>query len=181
MPDSALIVIDMLNAYDHEDADLLADSVREVLPQIVELRDRAADDDDTLLLYVNDNYDHWDSDRGELLERAMSGRHPDLVEPIAPRGKVPFVPKGRHSIFYQTAVDHVLRVNGVQRTVLIGQVSEQCILYSALDAYLRGYEVCVPRDAVAHIHPDLARAALEMMQRNMHADLTPAAEAKLVG
>jgi nicotinamidase-related amidase len=181
MPHTALLVIDMLNTYDHEDADKLAESVREVLPQVVELRDRAADDDDTLLVYVNDNYDHWELDRDELVERAVGGRHPDLVEPIAPRGQLPFVPKGRHSIYYQTAVDHLLRVNEVQRVVMTGQVTEQCILYSALDAYLRGYEVAVPRDAVAHIHPDLAEASLKMMERNMHADLTPSGDVKLGG
>ena len=171
----ALLIIDMLNPYDHEDAGPLAESAREALPRIVAMRDRAAQDDDTLLVYVNDNHDHWESDRDELVERACAGRHADLVEPIVPQGKVPFVPKGRHSIFYQTAVDHLLRVNAVERVVLTGQVTEQCILYSALDAYLRGYEIRVPRDAVAHIHPDLAEAALKMMERNMHADVGPAA------
>ena len=55
-------------------------------------------------------------------------------------------------------------------------MTEQCILYSALDAYLRGYEVVVPPDAVAHIDEDLAKAALRMMERNMHADLMRAAD-----
>jgi hypothetical protein len=34
----------------------------------------------------------------------------------------------------------------------------------------------VPPDAVAHIDQHLAEAALEMMQSNMHAELTPVAE-----
>ena len=51
--------------------------------------------------------------------------------------------------------------------MLAGQVTEQCVLYSALDAYVREFEVAVPRDAVAHIHEDLAEAALTMMERNM--------------
>jgi nicotinamidase-related amidase len=102
------------------------------------------------------------------------------VQPIAPREPVPFVAKGRHSIFYQTAVDHLLRTKGVQRIVLTGQVTEQCILYSALDAYIRGYDISVPPDAVAHIDSELANAALAMMERNMHADLAPAADGALV-
>jgi nicotinamidase-related amidase len=57
--------------------------------------------------------------------------------------------------------------------ILIGQVTEQCVLYSALDAYIRHFELRVPRDAVAHIYPDLAEAALKMMERNMKADLSP--------
>jgi len=176
VPETALIVIDMLNAYDHEDADALAQSVREQLPQIVELRDQARERDDVLLVYVNDNHDAWDVGREELVERALAGEHHELVEPIAPRDPLPFLPKGRHSIFYQTAVDHLLRIEDVERVILVGQVTEQCILYSALDAYLRGYDVVVPPDAVAHIDETLAKAALAMMEHNMHADLVPAAD-----
>jgi nicotinamidase-related amidase len=174
VPTTALIVTDMLNTYDHEDAEPLAESVREVLPAVVALRDRAAEDDDTLLVYVNDNHEDWSSDRDGLVRQALEGRHPDLVEPIAPRPGVPFLTKGRHSVFYETPLGHLLRTSDVERVVLCGQVTEQCILYSALDAYLRGFEIVVPRDAVAHIDPELAEAALEMMERNMHADLTSA-------
>jgi nicotinamidase-related amidase len=174
--DTALLVIDMVNNYEHEDAEPLARSVREQLPTIVELRDRARDRSDMLVVYVNDNHDEWELGRKELVERALAGRHPDLVEPIAPREPVPFVVKGRHSIFYQTAVDHLLRINGIERVVLCGQVTEQCILYSALDAYMRGYRITVPPDAVAHIDPELARAALRMMERNMHAELVAVAD-----
>ena len=176
MPKTALIVTDMLNSYDHEDAEPLAACVRERLPQIVDLRDKAERRDDVLLVYVNDNRDAWDAGREALVEHALDGEQPDLVEPIAPTGPVPFLPKGRHSIFYQTALDHLLRVENVERLVLSGQVTEQCILYSALDAYLRGYQLVVPPDGVAHIHEQLAQAALQMMERNMHADLVPAAD-----
>ncbi len=43
------------------------------------------------------------------------------------------------------------------------------MLYSALDAHIRHLGVVVPRDAVAHIHADLADAALRLMERNMGA------------
>src|SRR3954452_25184763 len=166
----------MLNQYDHEDADQLAACVAEKLPQIVDLRDQAKARDDVKLVYVNDNYDEWEAGRETLIERAMNGKHPELVEPIAPEGDRPFLPKGRHSIFYETAVAHLLRVEDVERVVLVGQVTEQCIFYSALDAYLRGYDVVVPRDAVAHIDDHLAKAALEMMERNLHGKVVPAAD-----
>ena len=176
MPETALIVTDMLNTYDHEDGDALAKSVRDVLPQIVDLRDQAKEREDVLLIYSNDNYDAWHSGRHDLVEQAMNGSHPELVEPIAPTDPLPFIPKGRHSVFYQTAISHLLQIEDVKQVVMVGQVTEQCILYSALDAYLRGYELVVPRDAVACIDPDLAEAALKMMERNLHAELTPAAQ-----
>jgi nicotinamidase-related amidase len=175
VPKTALVIVDMLNDYRHEDADPLAESVREKLPCIVALCDQARAAQDVDVIYVNDNQDQWELGRDELIDKALNGRHPDLVEPIAPRDSVPFVVKGRHSIFYETAVDHLLRIREIDRVVLAGQVTEQCVLYSALDAYMRGYELTVPPDAVAHIVPELAQAALRMMERNMHADLIFAA------
>jgi nicotinamidase-related amidase len=179
VPRTAVIVTDMLNDYDHEDADPLAESVREKLPAIVALRDRAVADE-TLLIYSNDNRDRWEAGREDLVKRALNGRFPELVDPIAPHDPVPFVAKGRHSVFYQTALDHLLRINDVKRIVFCGQVTEQCVLYSALDAYVRDYEIVVPRDAVAHIHANLAEAALEMMETNMHADIACVDDLKLV-
>jgi nicotinamidase-related amidase len=94
-----------------------------------------------------------------------------LVEPILPSDGGPFVVKARHSAFYQTQLEYLLRHEGVNRVVLAGQVTEQCILYSALDAYVRHFDVVVAADAVAHIHADLAHAALHMMERNMRAEV----------
>ena len=181
MPRTALLVVDMLNPYDHEDADRLAESVEEVLPTIVELRDRAAASDDLLLVYANDNYEQWNATRDDLVRNALDGDRPELVEPIVPSGDVPFLPKGRHSAFYETALSHLLQVEDVERLIIAGQVTEQCVFYTALDAYLRGYEVAIPRDAVAHIEPRFAEAALGMAEKNLHAELVPAGEVALPG
>jgi nicotinamidase-related amidase len=176
MPETALVVVDMLNTYEHEDAETLTRSVREVLPNIEQLIDRAREADDVEVVYVNDLYGHWNAGRAELLERVMGGEHRDLVEPIAPAEDALFIVKARHSIFYETPLEYMLRQQGVEKLVLVGQVTEQCILYSALDAYIRHMEVVVARDAVAHIHSDLADAALKMMEVNMRAEVVPAAD-----
>ena len=55
MSESALIVVDMLNTYDHADAEPLAASVRERLPAMRSLIE-AARERDVLTVYVNDNY-----------------------------------------------------------------------------------------------------------------------------
>jgi hypothetical protein len=53
-------------------------------------------------------------------------------------------------VFYETLLEYLLHELGVTRIIIAGQVTEQCILYSALDAYLRHFEVVVARDCVAH-------------------------------
>jgi nicotinamidase-related amidase len=167
---TALVVVDMLNPYEHEDAAPLVRSVAAALPELCRLvacaRERAV-----LTVFVNDNYGHWDAGRPEIVAQAMAGRHPDLVEPIVPEADVPFITKARHSAFYETPLEYMLRHAGIERAVLAGQVTEQCILYSALDAYVRHMQIAVPRRAVAAIHDDLAAAALRMMELNMDAVL----------
>jgi nicotinamidase-related amidase len=175
---TAVIVVDMLNPYDHEDADRLVESVEGVVEPIAGLVERASGSG-VEIIYVNDNYGDWNSSREELADRAMNGRRPDLVEPLLPPGEADFVIKARHTIFYMTPLEYLLAQKEIGHLVLAGQVTEQCILYSALDAYVRHLEVSVPTDGVAHIHPDLADAALKMMERNMRAELVSAAECRL--
>jgi nicotinamidase-related amidase len=176
----ALIVIDMLNRYDFEDADKLVASVEQQLPTMARLVERAREDDVTTI-YVNDSFGAWHYDRSELVDHAKEGGHPELIEPIEPAPDTAFLLKARHSIFYQTPLEYLLRQEEIDKLILIGQVTEQCVLYSALDAYIRHFTVHVPPDAVAHIHEHLAEAALEMMRANMGADLTPATEIDLSG
>jgi nicotinamidase-related amidase len=166
---TALVVIDMINAYDFPDAEKVVPSAEEAVPVIEE----AIEHHDGPVIYVNDNFGHWRSHRDQLVEEALDGRQPELVEPIKPADDALFVVKARHSIFYQTPLEYLLNQEDVGSLILTGQVTEQCILYSALDAYIRHFDVRVPPDAVAHIHEELAGAALQMMERNMSADLTP--------
>jgi nicotinamidase-related amidase len=175
---SALIVVDMLNPYDHEDADRLIDSAEHVIEPISQLVERATGAG-AELIYVNDNYGDWNSSSEELAQRALDGRRPDLIEPLLPPEGADFVIKARHTIFYMTPLEYLLSQKEIGHIVLAGQVTEQCILYSALDAYVRHLRVSVPRDGVAHIHEDLADAALKMMERNMRAELTVCADLEL--
>ena len=170
MSRTALVVIDMINAYDFPDAEKVVPSAEQAVPVIEDI----LGDHDGPVIYVNDNFGHWRSDRAQLVEEALEGRHPELVRPLEPADDALFVIKARHSIFYQTPLEYLLNQEDVGTLILTGQVTEQCILYSALDAYIRHFEVRVPPDAVAHIHESLADAALQMMERNMKADLTPA-------
>lgn len=168
MSKTALIVIDMINTYDHPDADMLLPSARRVVPVAAGLLERARRAH-VPVVYVNDNFGQWRSHHGELLDTALAGPHADLVDPLRPDEESLFVVKARHSVFFETPLSYLLDQEGIGHLVLCGQVTEQCVLYSALDAHIRHFEVTVPRDAVAHIHADLADAALTMMERNMGA------------
>jgi len=175
MPPIATVVIDMLNPYDHEDADSLAEQAKDRIAAVADLIGRTTERD-AELVFVNDNFGDFTATRDDLVERALGGRRPELVEPIVPPAAAQFVQKVRHSAFFSSALDYLLRDRGVETVILAGQVTEQCVLYSALDAYVRHFEVWVPEDAVIPILPDLGDAALRMMEGNMSARVDPVAE-----
>ena len=170
----------MLNPYDHEDAGDLTPSVEKVVEPMAGLIGRAQSEG-VELVYVNDNYGNWSASRHEIVQNALEGERTDLIEPIAPPEEVDFVVKARHSVFYTTPLDYLLGQREVDHLVLAGQVTEQCILYSALDAYVRHFAVTVPTDAVAHIDEELAQAAFKMMEHNMDAEISTCAECTLAG
>ncbi|HYZ68468.1 MAG TPA: isochorismatase family cysteine hydrolase [Mycobacterium sp.] len=174
MSEVAVLVIDMLNTYEHEDADVLVGNVADVIDPLAGLISRARGHDDVDLVYVNDNYGDFDADFRDIVDAALHGARPDLVEPIAPDENSLRLLKVRHSAFYASSLDYLLRRLDARQLILTGQVTEQCILYSALDAYVRHFDIVVAPDAVAHIAPELRDAALTMMHKNMHAEIVPA-------
>ena len=174
MSDVALLVIDMLNTYRHEDAEPLADNVADIVDPLAELISRARDRDDVDLIYVNDNYGDFTAEFDDLVEAALHGERPELVSPIAPPEGCQRLLKVRHSAFYASSLDYLLTRLEAKQVILTGQVTEQCILYTALDAYVRHFDIVIPPDTVAHIDAELSDAALTMMHKNMHAEIVPA-------
>src|SRR5690606_9999943 len=111
--------------------------------------------------YTNDLEDSFHGSRETAIAMATAGRHPELVEPLLPNPDDAFIHKGQHSAFYGTPLAHLLKLTGAENVILTGQVTEQCILYTALDAHVRGFEITVPVDAVISQRADLGAAALE--------------------
>lgn len=69
---AALIVTDILNPCDHEDADLLTQSATPVLATLV----ARARETDTLVVYVNDCWEDWSAGRHRIADNASPARHP---------------------------------------------------------------------------------------------------------
>lgn len=176
MNDTAVLVVDMMNTYQHPDAENLIPNVEKVIEPLTHLVRRARESGGVDLVYVNDNYGDFTAEFSDLVRSALDGARPDLVKPIVPAEGCRVLTKVRHSAFYSTALAYLLSRLETKRLIITGQVTEQCILYTALDAYVRHFPVVIPTDAVAHIDPDLGIAACKMMQQNMSAELTTAAD-----
>ena len=71
MSDVAVLVIDMLNTYRHENAELLAPNVAEIVDPLVGLISRTRQSDD--LIYVNDNDGDFNADFRDVVDAALHG------------------------------------------------------------------------------------------------------------
>jgi nicotinamidase-related amidase len=88
----------------------------------------------------------------------------ELIDAVDPAlGQV--VAKVKHSAFYDTDLEHVLRQAGADTVVLGGLQTQICILTTAADAYNRGFRVIVAREATVSTHPEVKLEGLDWIAK----------------
>lgn len=160
----ALVVIDLLQRFDHEDGDALLASLRGRLPGLVDALDRARADG-TPVVYVNDLDGRWDSNAPALVRDALDGPGGDALAEVAPREGDRILLKPRYSIFDHTPLVVLLRELEVERLLLAGAATEMCVVQSAIDARELGFKVSILAGACATTDPELERLAFEYAER----------------
>ena len=73
----------------------------------------------------------------------------------------------------------MLRLGGVQRLVLTGFAADNCVLFTAADAYMREYRLDVPRDCIGAKSPAALRRALTTMEELLDARTAPSTGLRL--
>jgi len=170
---TALIILDMIAEMDFAGAASMRDAVEKAAAVILKLRD-AADKAELPVIYVNDNFGEWHSERYRLVERALGSKQAHaFVARLAPRDGDYFIIKPQFSGFYATNLPVLLPKLGVDRLVLTGVAADICVLFTAADAHMRDYELWIPEDAVAAQTPERRRWALEIMKQSMGAETRP--------
>ena len=159
----ALLLVDVLNDFEHEDGDRLLDSFRERHEGMVRALGRARGDD-LPVVYANDNYGVWDGDRQRLVKQALEGRGGDLLDAIAPADDDHFVVKPRYSAFDKTPLELILRELKTERLLLAGASTEGCVAQTAIDGRELGFKVSVLADACATVDERMERVALEYLE-----------------
>ncbi len=163
-PGDALLVVDVLNDFDHEDGDLLLDSFRERAASMEDVV-RAARATGVPVVFVNDDRDRWDSDAPRLARDAAAGRGGDVVEPLLPHESDRVVLKHRYSAFDHTSLEILLDSLGAERVVLVGAATEGCVVQTAIDARELGLKATIVVDACATTDPELERTSLRYAEQ----------------
>jgi nicotinamidase-related amidase len=127
------------------------------------------------VVYVNDNFGRWQSDLNNQVRHCLDDgvRGKPIVEMLQPEPDDYFVLKPKHSGFESTSLDILLSHLRVGRLILSGVAGDFCVLFTAHDAYMRGYELLVPGDCTASDTAEDNRAALRHMAKVCKADIRP--------
>lgn len=168
----AILLIDVINAFDFPGGAAFARRSLPVARQIASLASRARQRG-VPIIYANDNFGRWRSNLNNIVDACEGGAGSRIAELLAPAEEDYFVLKPKNSAFYTTTLDLLLKHIGVRELVLTGFLADNCVLFSAHDAYVRDYQVIVPCDCVASMELRHKRAALEQMKRVLKADVRP--------
>ena len=176
--ETALLIIDMFNTLEFGGGEAMLSGALTAAERITALRDEA-DRAGVPVVYVNDNYDQWHSERSRLVEYVRGTRGRPLAEKLEPRRDDYFVIKPQFSGFYATNLPVLLPQLGARRLVLTGVATDICVLFTAADAHMRDYELWVPADCTAAGDDQRRDWALEIMRTSMKADTRTTEETSL--
>jgi nicotinamidase-related amidase len=171
---AALLIIDMINEFTFNDATQLFPAIEQTAKHIADLK-REMKARTLPVVYVNDNFGKWQSDFRKLVTRCLHEqcRGKAVTQILLPDEDDYFVLKPKHSGFYATPLELLLRYLEVERLILTGVAGDNCVLFTAADAYMREFEVTVPSDCVISIHADANRSALTHMRVALKAEVDP--------
>ncbi|HLL46815.1 MAG TPA: isochorismatase family cysteine hydrolase, partial [Longimicrobiaceae bacterium] len=121
------------------------------------------------------------SDFRKLIRHCVrpEARGREMVERLLPDEDDYFVLKPKHSAFFATTLETLLQYLGASRLILTGVSGDVCVLFTASDAYMRDFHLCVPEDCMASVSAEENRRTLEYMRRVFGADTTPSTELDL--
>jgi nicotinamidase-related amidase len=130
------------------------------------------------VIYVNDNFGRWRSDFKRIVTHCLRDgvRGQPIAELLSPDEDDYFVLKPKHSGFFSTTLELLLEYLGTHTLVLTGFAGNNCVLFTANDAYLRDYKLIIPSDCTASIKAEANDYALRQMQEVLKADISASAE-----
>jgi nicotinamidase-related amidase len=176
----ALLLIDWINDLEFDGGELLLPRALPAARAAAALRKRAKQAG-VPVVYCNDNFGKWRSDFRSLLEHCLQDevRGRPIAELLQPDAEDYFVLKPKHSGFHSTSLDVLLAHLGASTLILSGIAGNFCVMFTAHDAYMRDYNLLVPRDCLASETEVDDRQALEQMATTCKADTRPSTELDL--
>jgi len=169
---AVLIIVDFFNRFDFSGGPDLAPAALEAARNTAALKKRLREAN-VRTIYANDNFGNWQSEFSALVRscRELDGPPGEIAKLLTPEEGDLSVLKPRHSAFYGTPLEFLLDELGSQTLVITGIAADSCITATAQDAYVRKFDLWIPRDCIAAESPKFTQAAVEHMHRIFKADV----------
>ena len=174
----ALLLIDVLTTFHFPDGDAILQGALTMRDPLVRLKARARKVG-IPVLYVNDNFGDWRSEKEVLLGRCLEAKGAQFVKPLLPDSEDYFVLKPMHSAFYMTSLEILLRHLEIETLILTGLTSASCITATAHDANMRGFDIYIPQDCSCARNLKEHKQALTQLETMAEANLTQSTLLKL--
>jgi nicotinamidase-related amidase len=176
----ALLLIDIINDFEFESGDVLLKLALPIGEEIAKLKKRAKEIG-IPAIYVNDNFGKWQSDLNKIVSHCLEDgvRGEPFVKLVLPDPDDYFVLKPKHSGFYCTSLELLLEHLGARNLIVAGIAGNNCVLFTANDAYMRDFKLFVPANCSVSIVPEANEHALKQMEEVLKADIRPAQELNL--
>jgi nicotinamidase-related amidase len=177
---AALLLIDVINDFDFSGGDALLKLALPVGKNIAHLK-RQAKSAGIPAIYVNDNFGRWQSDFRKIVShcRNEKTKGKPFVELLLPEEEDYFVLKPKHSGFYSTTLDLLLKHLTATNLILTGIAGNNCVLFTANDAYMRDFKLFIPSDCVVSLTEEENRYALMQMEKVLKANINASTELDL--
>jgi nicotinamidase-related amidase len=177
---TALLLIDVINDFEFEGGEELLRLALPVGENISNLK-KQAKAANIPAVYVNDNFGIWRSDLNKIVSHCSSPevRGAPFVEWVLPDPDDYFVLKPKHSGFFCTTLELLLEHLGAKNLILTGIAGNNCVLFTANDAYMRDFKIFVPSDCTVSLTEEENEYALKQMEKVLKADIRPATELDL--
>src|SRR5689334_20010861 len=126
----ALLLIDVINDLEFKGNQSIVRSARKMAPRISALK-RRVKDAKLVSIYVNDNFGKWKSDFSVQVRHCLNADTCGsfLARALCPEKDDYFVLKPKHSGFFSTTLDTVLRYLGTHTLILTGIAGDRCVLF----------------------------------------------------
>lgn len=171
-------MIDVLTTFHFPDGDAILEGALGMRDALVDLKARARQAQ-LPVIYVNDNFGDWRSEKEVLMGRCLEAKGGPFVRPLLPDSEDYFVLKPMHSAFYMTPLEVLLLHLQVETLILTGLTSVSCITVTAHDGNMRGYDLHIPPDCSCARNAEEHRQALKQLEAMAGANLTGSAGLKL--
>jgi nicotinamidase-related amidase len=174
VPDNSsvvLLMIDLINDFEFDGANEMFANTLAIAKPIANLKKKAKLAG-IPVIYVNDNFGKWQSDFRKLVDHCLKDnvRGKPIAELLRPDEQDYFVLKPKHSAFYSTSLELLLRYLKAHTLILTGIAGNICVLFTANDGYMRDFDLVIPQDCIASETEADNQHAIAYMSKVLKAD-----------